>query len=149
MVKSDPRERRYYIVVAARNHVQAAVAGGFIQANHGKKGPMSSLRAGDGILCYSSKLTFGEATPLQAFTALGEVLPGEPYVGEMGGKDFHPYRRDVAYEIAARETPIRPLLERLSFIPDKSHWGFPFRRGFFAISEEDFQLIRQSMLEDG
>jgi len=41
-----------------------------------------------------------EGEPVQAFTAIGRIKPGEPYAGDMGG-GFHPVRRDVAFLKAA------------------------------------------------
>jgi len=45
----------------------------------------------------------------------------------------------------AEEAAIRPLIERLAFAKDKSHWGFPFRRGLFEIDRDDFACIAQAM----
>lgn len=39
----------------------------------------------------------------------------------------------------------RALLDDLSFIKDKKKWGFPFRKGSFKISFEDFELIAKKM----
>jgi hypothetical protein len=41
--------------------------------------------------------------------------------------------------------PVQDLIEKLSFIPDKKQWGFPFRRGLFEISAEDFATIANAM----
>jgi hypothetical protein len=59
-------------------------------------------------------------------------------------EDFIPWRRNVFY-VKSQETPIQPLLDELSFIKDKQKWGFPFRRGCFEISKEDFQSISRFM----
>jgi hypothetical protein len=47
---------------------------------------------------------------------------------------------DVKF-LPAVEAPIIPLIEKLSFVTDKSKWGFPFRRGSFSIPELAFELI--------
>ncbi len=137
---------KYYVIVASLDHVMHAVSGGFIQANHGKQGPMSKLREGDRIVCYCPRREFGKKEAFQKFCALGTVQPGEAYIGDMGHKDFQPYRRDVQYIEDVGYAPIRPLIEQLSFITDSKKWGFPFRRGFFAIDEADFHLIETSMI---
>ena len=136
---------KYYVVVASLDHVQAAVAGGFIQANHGKRGPMTQLKAGDGIVCYAPRKTFGGTDAYQRFCALGEVAEGEAYIGEMGDKDFQPYRRDVVYATGLRHADVHPLIDQLAFITNPKKWGFPFMRGFFAISETDFNRIKTAM----
>lgn len=57
---------------------------------------------------------------------------------------FHPWRRRVEF-IECVEAPIRPLIEKLSFIENKQRWGFPFRRGLFEIEQTDFGLIAGAM----
>jgi predicted RNA-binding protein len=55
-----------------------------------------------------------------------------------------PYRIDIQF-FEANEIPIRPLIERLSFIEDKTHWGYPFRFGYLSIPEMDFKIIAEAM----
>ena len=43
------------------------------------------------------------------------------------------------------EAPIRPLIENFDFIIDKKQWGYPFRRGLFAIERADFERIAEAM----
>lgn len=134
---------RYWIAVASKEHVMRGVKGGFAQVCHGKAGPLKQMQKDDWILYYSPTLRFGEKDPCRAFTAIGKILLGEPYPFRMS-EDFIPFRRDVQF-LEAIETPIVPLIERLTFIQDKSKWGFPFRRGCFTISQPDFQLIATQM----
>jgi hypothetical protein len=47
--------------------------------------------------------------------------------------------------LPCEEAPIRDLLTELAFIEDLNRWGFPFRRGLFQISEDDFRRIAQAM----
>ncbi|MDO4795776.1 MAG: EVE domain-containing protein [Brachymonas sp.] len=67
--------RRYWIAVASADHVALGVADGFMQVCHGKAAPLRRLHPGDGAIDYSPTQSFGSKTPLQAFTALSEVLP--------------------------------------------------------------------------
>jgi len=140
MPSSPPQ---FWIGVVSREHVQRGVQGGFIQLNHGKKAPVQRLRAGDGLVMYSPRTAYPDGEPLQAFTAIGVVITGEVYQVEMA-EDFKPYRVDVRF-LNGRETPIKPLIERLSFIRDKTHWGAAFRFGYLKVSAEDFNLIAESM----
>jgi EVE domain len=57
---------------------------------------------------------------------------------------FQPWRRNIDFKLC-QETPIRPLLDKLRFIKDKQHWGYPFRVGLFEIEKEDFDTILQAM----
>jgi hypothetical protein len=140
------RPKKYWILVASRDHVQRGVEGGFAQANHGKVTALKRMQAGDGILYYSSKEVYGEEAKCQRFTAIGEVADDLVYQGEMGG-GFVPFRRNVNYRVC-REISILPLIGTLNFIKDKTHWGAPFRFGVVEIREGDFQLISEQMLEE-
>jgi hypothetical protein len=123
--------------------VLRGVQGGFIQLNHGKQAPLKKISAGDGVVFYSPKTSYPDGEPLQAFTAIGRVRSGEIYQFEMS-PDFKPYRTDVEF-LDAKEAPIRPLIERLTFIKDKTHWGAAFRYGNLKVSAEDFALIAAAM----
>jgi hypothetical protein len=136
---------RYWIVVVSKDHITRGVAGGFIQANHGKAGPLKKMSAGDGVICYSSKQTYSGNEPLQAFTAIGRVADDQVYQHKMS-EDFIPYRRNVEW-LKCRETPIAPLIGQLDFIKNKTSWGYQFRFGFFEITERDFKLIESSMVD--
>ena len=138
------RPKKYWILVASRDHVQCGVEGGFAQANHGKETALKRMQAGDDILYYSSKEVYGEETKCQRFTAIGEVADDHVYQGEMGG-GFVPFRRNVNYQ-ACREISILPLIGALDFIKDKTYWGAPFRFGVVEIGEGDFRLIAEQML---
>jgi EVE domain len=135
--------RKFWIGIAAANHVGRGVAGGFCQVNHGKKSPLMRMNAGDVICYYSPVKEFGGKDTLQAFTAIGLIKPGEPYQGDMGG-GFLPFRRDVVW-LASQHAPIKPLLETLSFTKGKVSWGYQFRFGLFEIPGEDMQLIAKAM----
>lgn len=134
---------RYWIAVASKEHVMRGVQGGFCQVCHGKAGPLKRMSGEDWIVYYSPTIQFGVKSPCQAFTAIGQVEEGEPYEFQMS-PDFIPYRRDIKF-IEAQETSILPLIDQLDFIQDKKRWGFPFRWGCFAISEEDFRRIASAM----
>jgi hypothetical protein len=136
---------KYWINVVSKDHVMRGIEGSFTQANHGKPHMLRRLHAGDWIVFYSPKTAFENGRPLQAFTALGQVEDDELYQVEMS-PDFVPWRRNVVFHAFA-ETPIRPLIDSLDFIQDKTHWGYKFRFGLFEIEEKDFQLIKGAMIK--
>lgn len=134
---------RYWINVVSRDHVMTGVEGGFTQANHGKPWALRKMNRGDWLIFYSSKTAYQDGEPLQAFTAIGQIADDEPYQAEMT-PDFHPWRRDVEF-IECDEMPIRPLIEELDFITNKTYWGYRFRFGVIEISERDFDIIKLAM----
>ena len=139
------REIKYWIAVASKDHVMNGVAGGFMQANHGKSSPLRRVAPGDWVIYYSPKQRYKGKEPCQAFTAVGQVKEGELYTAVMA-PDFEPARRDVDFK-ACGEVGIRPLINQLNFIEDKQRWGYMFRFGFFEINQLDFSLITGAMLE--
>lgn len=136
---------KYYINVISRDHVQRGVAGNFTQAGHGKPHALQRLKTADWLLFYSSKTAYENGVPLQAFTALGQVKDEVLYQVDTTSS-WAPWRRNVTFH-ACIETPIKPLLGKLSFILDKTHWGYVFRSGFFEIPAADFDIIRHAMMK--
>jgi len=135
--------RQFWIGVVSREHVRLGINGGFIQLGHGKKAPVQRLRAGDALVMYSPRTAYPDGAPLQAFTAIGVVSTGKVYQVQMT-EDFKPYRVDVRF-LKAKEAPIKPLIDGLSFIKSKTHWGAAFRFGQIKIPAEDFKLIAKAM----
>jgi len=135
---------KYWINTVSRDHVQRGVAGGFTQAGHGKPTMLKRLKAGDWIIFYSPKTAYEGGEPLQSFTAIGQVADDGLYQFEMA-PGFIPWRRNVAFS-QSKEVPIKPLINELSFIQDKTHWGYKFRFGMFEIPEQDFVIIKDAMM---
>ncbi len=133
-----------WINTISRDHVMRGVAGGFTQAGHGKATGLKRLKAGDWIVFYSPKTAYQNGETLQAFTAIGQISDEDLYQVEMT-PDFVPWRRNVSFQECV-ETPIRPLIDDLTFIKDKTHWGYIFRFGLFEIPEEDLNIIKRTMI---
>jgi hypothetical protein len=143
LARQEAAKPRYWIGVASRDHAKTGERGGFCQLGHGKAAPVKRLSPGDGIVYYAPRERLNGGDPVQAFVTIGRVRQGDAYRAGQSA-DFHPIRRDVDY-LRCREAPIRPLLDCLTFVADKTRWGMPFRRGAFEISEADFLLIADAM----
>lgn len=137
---------KFWIIVASKDHLQRGLAGGFIQANHGKAAPLKRMHAGDWVIFYSPKLEYDKPEKLQCFTAIGKIADENIYQADMGD-GFVPFRRNVNF-LSAQDVSILPLINELIFIKDKTHWGAPFRFGTLQIPAEDFRLIANKMVED-
>jgi hypothetical protein len=114
-----------------------------MQVGHGNAAPLRRIGAGDRVACYSPTTVFQGRDKLQAFTAIGIVRAGKPYQHDVGG-GFRPFRRDVDW-LAARDTPIQPLLDILEFTAGVRNWGYQLRFGLFPISDHDLQVIASAM----
>ncbi|WP_461094963.1 EVE domain-containing protein [Spirosoma gilvum] len=135
-----------WIVVASKDHVMRGVSGGFMQANHGKKAPLQRTKPGDWVIFYSPKQVLEQEEKCQSFTAIGQITDGAIYQVTLTD-DFAPFRRNVRF-YDCQEALILPLINDLNFIQNKKSWGYPFRVGFFEIGQQDFDLIRNQMLND-
>jgi hypothetical protein len=130
-----------WINTVSRAHVECAVRGRFIQANHGKRHALRRMSRGDWVIFYSPRVSHPGGAPLQAFTALGQVVDDEPY--QVSTED-ETWRRNVDF-LDCVETPIRPLIDALDFVENKQRWGYKFRFGVFRIDDHDFETIRAAM----
>ncbi len=133
----------YWVGVASREHVRAAVEGAFCQLSHGKQGPVRKLKRGDHLVFYSPRERLGGGKPVQAFTALGQILDDAPFQVRQDNA-VHPFRRKVHY-LDVKEASIHSLLEELSFTQGRSSWGMAFRRGTFKISQQDFDKTERAI----
>jgi DNA-binding MarR family transcriptional regulator/predicted RNA-binding protein len=138
-----PPVQTYWVSTISRDHVQLSVEGGFTQAGHGKSSGLKRLKADDWLVYYSPKTGLRDGEPVQAFTGIGRVVDEELYQVEQA-PGFTPWRRNVEF-VKSIEAPIRPLIDQLSFIKDKRHWGSMFRFGLFEIPQEDFAVISRDM----
>jgi predicted RNA-binding protein len=134
---------QYWIAVASKEHVLRGVKGGFCQVCHGKDAHLKKMKPKDFLIYYSPKERFEEKEPCQKFTAIGQILPNDPYQFKMS-EDFIPWRRDVIF-YPCKEVEIGPLIDSLSFIKNKERWGFPFMRGCVKVNLSDFLLIATKM----
>lgn len=134
---------RGWLGVVSRSHIRLGIAGGFIQLCHGKPHPLRRMAEGDVLVIYSPRTEMEGGESLQAFTAFGIVGPDDTVQVEMA-PGFRPFRRSVHYR-EAREAPIRPLLDRLSFSQGNSGWGQVLRRGQVPLTAEDVGMIAEAM----
>jgi hypothetical protein len=135
-----------WIAVISADHAAAAARDGFFACSHGDGRAAARPANGDRFAYYAPREGFGAGEAVRAFVALGRILDDAPSPRMIGG--FEAQARRAAYEPVGR-APVRPLLERLVFTRGKGgHWGMAFRRGLFAVSEEDFAVI-EAALRDG
>jgi hypothetical protein len=137
-------ERRYWIAVAPRDHAAQGVANGFVELTYGRAEPLARLMPGDGLLVYSPRESAPHGEPLQAFTAIGRVRDAPIY---QAPRDHQPFRRAVHW-LPCVPAPVKPLLDALTFVRNKAHWGAAFRFGMLRVSRDDFAAIAIAMGRD-
>jgi hypothetical protein len=136
-------ETHFWVGVVSYEHVRRGVELGIAQLNHGKRAALARMHQGDWLISYSPRTSHPSGPPIQAFTAIGQITSAVPYQVTLPD-DFQPFRHTVRY-LPCREVPIQEVLEDLTFLPDKQHWGARFRFGHLAVSHADFQHIAHAM----
>src|SRR5512146_1556602 len=140
-------ERRYWIGVVPEDRVAQAVTEHFVQLQYGRHAPLARMQAGDGLAFYSPRVSDPDGAPRRAFTAIGRVDEGPVF--EVPPPPPAPiYRRGASY-LDASPAPIAPLLDHLSFIRNKAHWGAAFRFGVLRVPRDDFLTIAAAMGRNG
>ncbi|MBE1878980.1 EVE domain-containing protein [Myceligenerans sp. TRM 65318] len=135
--------RRFWINTVSLDHVEAAIEGGFTQADHGADKRLRQPARGDEMIFYSPRTALRGGAPVRQFTALATITGDEPYQAHVSD-DFRPWRLTVQFHPCQR-IDAKPLTDRLSFITDPTHWGLPFRRGLFPIPQSDYETISRHM----
>ena len=137
------RDKKYWIIVASKDHVKNGKAEGIAQSCHGKAAPLKRMQKDDFVVFYSGKQTLGKIDKCQEFTAIGQVANDTIYEVQLS-EDFCPSRRAIDF-FPNKDISILPLISKLDFIQNKKSWGYPFRFGFFEINQHDFDLISSQM----
>ncbi len=136
-------ERQYWIAVVAADTVARARVGGYAELTHGQPGFLPRVRAGDCIAFYSPRASDPRGASLQAFTALGRVVDGTMYRVER--EDASQACRVAVTFAPGLAAPIKPMLDELSFVRSREHWGVALRYGSLRIRAEDFGRIAAAM----
>ncbi len=134
----------FWIGVAAARHVRVAVADGFAMFAHGRHAAASRTLPGDWVAYYSPREELNAGEQVRAFTAIGRILPGDPEQRRMGAAGDLGWQRKARW-LEGRPADVYPLLDRLAFVRDRSHWGMYFRKSLFSIARADFALIAAAM----
>ena len=132
-------KKRFWVLVASKDHVMHGVWLGIAQAGQGKRSGISRMHTGDMVIYYSPKVRYEGDEVLHAFTAIGEIADEEVFPVEET-PDFKPFRRKVQYTMTG-EIGIALLIPDLTFIRNKRSWGYLFRSGIFEIGKDDFDRI--------
>jgi len=134
----------FYIGVAHRAQAIHAAQEGFVAFSHGRESAVQRLNVGDRVIYYAPKSDF-DGEPVQAFVAHATVTGDAPCQRAFMGSDGLFWARDAVFD-PVTEVPVRPLIDDLTFVKDKAHWGVAFRQGGFRISREDYERIARALL---
>ncbi|NSX53257.1 EVE domain-containing protein [Parasulfitobacter algicola] len=136
---------RYWIGVADKSYVTAAVTENICLFSGGQKAVIQNMNSGDGVIYYSPKQSHSGGA-LQCFTALGQVVGDTVYYKDdwPDHPKFKAWVRTCSYEKTG-DTAVQSVLDRLEFIIDTTDWGVSFEQAQFEISENDFNMLAKAM----
>jgi hypothetical protein len=138
----------YWISVACLNHINRGIEKGLFGVGHGKIEPLQRMQPGDKIVFYAPKIDFmknDKENIYQKFKGYGTIDDKPIFTEDIGSRCMA--RRNITFEGTKKEVSVHELLDLLSFIKDKKHWGFPFMRGYIKITEEDWGVITAGLKE--
>jgi hypothetical protein len=131
-------KQNFFVLTASKDHIDIGKENGYIQQKHPHR--IEKLRQGDYVVLYAGKAIYGSKEPYQRLVAVCQAIDGEyEKLPRKDGKGCF-YRKKVNF-LPFEEKEIRDLVPRLSFVKNKSHWGFYFMSGFIKIDEADFMEI--------
>lgn len=136
--------RRYWIGVIPKSRVTMCVEAGVAMFAHGRHAPVKRVQPGDWLAYYSPRTIMNGGEEVRAFTAIGKIKDRDPYETEVAPGRLA-WRRDIAYAKRVHDADVYPLLDQLSFIADRQHWGLAFHRSIFSVPRDDFMLIANAM----
>lgn len=100
------------------------------------------MHAGDTLVFYSPVEHLGDKTPLQHFTAMGDIADDEIWQADEG--NFMPFRRRVHY---ADTMPVELASVRgMLHLTAQANWGYQLRRGLVPLDDHDVNILRAAMV---
>jgi hypothetical protein len=135
--------QKYWINVIPKTEALRRVEESITQSE-GLEAHLDRMQKDDMIIFYSPRALPDATEKLQTFTGLGQIADDIIYRVELS-PELKSFRRKVNFR-KVKETPLRPLIQHLSFIRNKKHWGFIFKLNLIQIPKEDFDIISEAML---
>jgi len=124
-----------------------------IAMRESKKTDIDKMKVGDVVVFYIPKKAIdssssNEASKIQTFQGIAkitsETFSSDEPIWRTLDNDTFPHRKKIEFIDTALNTPIRPLIERLSFVTNTAWWALPLRRGYVEINRTDLDVIRES-----
>lgn len=135
------KTRRAWLGVVSAEHVARGVDLGIAQVNHGKRGPLARMKAGDVLVYYSPTVKRGVPDGYRSFTALGTFPDDDIWQADEG--TFTPFRRRIDYQVG-RHVPVDEVRSQLA-LTAAPHWGHQLRFGLIELEPADAEVIRRAM----
>jgi len=136
--------RRYWVSLAAQEHVRIVRDKGYTQANMGAREGIDKMNIGDWILYYSPTLYFGQENPIcQKFTGIACVADGLVYPQSNQYPDL--WRRKVEFFHCKPHHP-KHFFDKVQFLSPAENWQNVLLQELFEIPRNDFVCIADTII---
>ena len=134
----DLSKPRFFLLTASKDHLDNGKQMSYIQQKHANR--IEKIRAGDFVVLYAGKAEYGTNKPYQKIVSVCQAIDDQyTKLPKTDGSGFY-FRKNMTY-LPFEEKEIRTLIPKLSFVTNKTRWGFYFMSGFKEISQSDFDKI--------
>lgn len=142
---------KYWIICMSEDNFEISKQHNLIGMRESKKIDLDKMQVGDEVVFYVPKKTIDSsssdpANKIQAFKGIAEItsetFSSDESIWKPLGNDIFPHRKKVKFLETDLNVPIRPLIEKLSFVTNTAWWALPLRRGYVEIEESDLELIK-------
>ena len=127
---------RYFLFNGSYDHLMYAIENKFIQQRY--KNRFNNVSKGDYVVLYATRLNYHTKVPYRKFIGIGRISSDEVFEVPHGVNIY--YRMMVNYR-DYEEKDLKKVINRLSFIKSKKHYGLYFIRGKREITRDDFKRI--------
>jgi predicted RNA-binding protein len=115
---------------------------GFVESK-GKR--LKSFQSGDLITFYVSRASLSSNTKISKFIGLARI-EGRSYQSTAPIWKHGIFPQRIGIELLAQKScDVKSLIEDLTFIKNKEHWGAAFLSGIIKVPPGDFEAIQKSM----
>ncbi|MBC8234780.1 EVE domain-containing protein [bacterium] len=142
---------KYWIICISEDNFEISKQHNLIGMSKTKKNDLDEMQVGDIVVFYIAKKTVDSSSSnpdsrVQAFKGIAEItsetISSDELIWKPRGNEIFPHRKQVKFLETDLNVPIRPLIEKLSFVTNTIWWALPLRRGYVEIKESDLELIK-------
>ena len=135
----------YWIICITKDNLDICFRQKVIGFVESKRKRLKSFQSGDLITFYVSRISLASNTKIGKFVGLAKI-EGKSYQSTEPIWKHGLFPQRIAIELLGQKScSVKSLIEDLTFIKNKAHWGAAFLAGIIRVSPGDFEIIQKSM----
>ncbi|MBC8228498.1 EVE domain-containing protein [bacterium] len=144
----------YWILCISEDNFEISIKHQMIGMGERRKRVIEQMEIGDLIAFYIPKKNIdsppmNKVHQVRCFKGIakitGPAFESNDVIWKVRGSDIFPYRRKVEFLNTEMNVPIKPLINKFSFVKNTAYWGIAFQKGYTQITEQDFELIQEAV----